>query len=169
LGLSKRTNTSERRADFSGPPGVRRIAGAVARWIAPLFWVAIVLTLGSSLFSYARTSATLDPMLSRVMPGLGPDASYSVQVFIRRSAHFLEYATLFLFLNLGPLRGRPIVAFAVCIGCASLDESLQLLRPSRSGTLFDVALDTSGATTMLAVAMPYWDRMRYHRQLASKP
>jgi VanZ family protein len=110
-----------------------------------------------------------DPLLSRIMPGLGAEAKYSVEVFVRRSTHFLEYAMLFLFLNLGPLRGRPIVAFAVCIGLASLDESLQSLRPSRSGTFFDVALDTSGAATMLAIAMPYWDRMRYQRQMASKP
>jgi len=44
---------------------------------------------------------------------------------------------------------------------------LQTLRPSRSGTIFDVALDSSGAATMLVLAMPYWDRQRRLRETAS--
>ena len=98
-----------------------------------------------------------DPWLARLVPGLSADALYHLQVLVRRSAHFAEYAILFLFLNFGPLRGRPVIAFMVCVGCASLDEALQTLRPSRSGTIFDVALDSSGAATMLVLAMPYWD------------
>ncbi len=109
----------------------------------------------------------LDPLLTRVAPGISADGLYNLQVFVRRSAHFAEYAILFLFLNFGPLRGRPVIAFIVCVGCASLDEALQLLRPSRSGTIFDVALDSSGAATMLVIAMPYWDRARRSRQTAS--
>jgi len=109
----------------------------------------------------------LDPWLARLAPGLGADGIYNLQVFVRRSAHFAEYAILFLFLNLGPLRGRPVIAFIVCVGCASLDEALQTLRPTRSGTIFDVALDSSGAATMLVLAMPYWGRQRYLRQTAS--
>lgn len=109
----------------------------------------------------------LDPLLARLAPGLSADGLYNLQVFVRRSAHFAEYAILFLFLNFGPLRGRPVIAFLVCVGCASLDEGLQTLRPARSGTMFDVALDSSGAATMLAIAMPYWDQRRRIRQTAS--
>ena len=109
----------------------------------------------------------LDPWLTRLVPGLSADGLYNLQVFVRRSAHFAEYAILFLFLNFGPLRGRPLIAFIICVGCASLDEALQTLRPSRSGTIFDLALDSSGAATMLVLAMPYWDRQRRLRQAAS--
>ena len=130
-------------------------------------WAAVILTLGTSLFSIVRTSATLDPWLTRFAPGISADGLYNLQVFVRRSAHFTEYAILFLFLNFGPLRGRPVIAFIVCVGCASLDEALQMLRPSRSATIFDVALDSSGAATMLVIAMPYWDHMRRTRQMAS--
>jgi VanZ family protein len=146
----------------------RRFTSAVSRWIVPALWAAVILTLGTSLFSLVRTSAMFNPLISRMMPGIGSEAIYHLQVFVRRSAHVVEYAILFLVLNLGPLRGRPLVALFVCIGCASLDESLQMLTPSRSGTISDVAEDTSGATMMLVLAMPYWDRMRYNRQLASK-
>jgi VanZ family protein len=130
-------------------------------------WAAVILTLGTSLFSIVRTSATLDPWLTRFAPGISANGLYNLQVFVRRSAHFTEYAILFLFLNFGPLRGRPVIAFIVCVGCASLDEALQGVLPSRSGTIFDVALDSSGAATMLVIAMPYLDRMRRTRQMAS--
>jgi VanZ like family len=145
----------------------RESAGSIAGWIAAVAWAAVILTLGTSLFSIVRTSATLDPWLTRFAPGISANGLYNLQVFVRRSAHFTEYAILFLFLNFGPLRGRPIIAFIVCVGCASLDEALQTLRPSRSGTIFDVALDSSGAATMLLIAMPYWDRTRRSRHSAS--
>jgi VanZ family protein len=149
----------------SSAPFHRR--GRVAVWITALAWAAAILTLGTSLFSIVRTSALLDPWLARLVPGLSADGLYNLQVFVRRSAHFAEYAILFLFLNFGPLRGRPVIAFMVCVGCASLDEALQTLRPSRSGTIFDVALDSSGAATMLVLAMPYWERQRRLRETAS--
>ena len=130
-------------------------------------WAAIILALGTSLFSLVRTSAMLNPWLVRFAPGIGGVRLYNLQVFARQSAHFAEYAILFLFLNFGPLRGRPVIAFLVCVGCASLDEAIQTLRPSRSGTVFDVALDSSGAATMLLIAVPRWDRARPGRQTAS--
>jgi len=149
----------------SAAPSRRK--GRIVLWITALAWAAAILTLGTSLFSIMRTSAMLDPWLARLDPGLSADGLYNLQVLVRRSTHFAEYAILFLFLNFGPLRGRPVIAFMVCVGCASLDEALQTLRPSRSGTILDVALDSSGAATMLVLAMPYWDRQQQLRQTAS--
>ena len=133
-----------------------------------MLWVGLVLVLGTSIFSIARTSAIFDPLLGRISPGLGPHGLYNLQVLIRRSAHFAEYAILFVFLNLGPLRGRPVIALAVTIGCGALDETRQLFTPGRSGTVADVAIDASGATTALLLAMPYWDRL-YHTRRACEP
>lgn len=153
---------------MSRPSVKRGSASAVIKWIVPAILVGVILTLGTSLFSIVRTSAAIDPLISRMVPGLGPDAMYQVQVFVRRSAHVIEYAMLFLGLSLWPLRGRPLIAFLVCVAVASLDESLQMLTPSRSGTIFDVADDTAGATIMLVLAMPYWERLRHLRQSASQ-
>jgi VanZ family protein len=137
------------------------------KWVAPIIWTALILTLGTSLFSYVRTTAMFDPWISRLMPRLGPAGVYQAQVLIRRSAHVIEYAILFLVLNLGPLRGRPVVAFFVCIAVASLDESMQMLTPARSGTIFDVAEDSTGATIMMVLAMPHWDHLRHLRPSSS--
>jgi VanZ family protein len=150
------------------PPVKRRFTSAVSRWIVPVVCGAVILTLGTPLFSMVRTSAMLNPLIARMIPGISAEAMFQIQVFVRRSAHVFEYAILFIVLNLGPLRGRPLAAFLVCVGVASLDEWLQMLTPSRSGTLSDVAEDTCGAAVMLLVAMPYWDHLRNIRQLPSK-
>ena len=149
-------------------PGKRRFTTVLWRWIVPALCVGVVLTLGSSLFSLVKTSMVFDPLMARIAPGLGPDATYQLQVLLRHSAHLIEYATLFLILSLGPLRGRPIAALMVCIAVASLDESLQLLTATRSGKLSDVAEDTSGATIVLLLALPYWEHLRHLRQSSSK-
>lgn len=132
-----------------------------------LICAAVILTLGTPLFSIVRTGAMLEPLISWLVPGIGPDAIYQVHVFIRRSAHVFEYAILFLALSLGPLRGRPLAAFLACLAVASLDESLQMLLPSRSGLMSDVAEDASGATIAMALAMPYWEHLQFLRHRSS--
>ena len=144
-------------ADRERPRRLRRY------WLAPVICAAIILGLGSPLFSLARTQVMFDPMFERIWPHATDDTLYYCQELIRWTAHFSEYATLFVLLNLGPLRGRPVAAFAACVALASLDETLQLLTPARSGMLSDVALDASGAATLLVVWMPYWDALRQRR------
>lgn len=113
-----------------------------------------------------RTSTIFDPLASRLMPSIGADALYELQVTLRRSVHVLEYAILFVGLSLGPLRGRPVTAFLACVAVALLDEGLQALNPARSGKISDVAEDSSGAAIALLIATPYWGRLREMRMLA---
>lgn len=141
---------------------------SLSKWIVPALCVGIILTLGTPLFSMVRTSAIFNPLMSRILPGLDPMVTYRLQVLVRRAAHVTEYAMLFMGLSLWPLRGRPLAAFFVCAGVAVLDESLQALSASRSGTIFDVADDTAGATIILGLAMPYWERLRHLRLSSAK-
>jgi VanZ family protein len=149
-------------------PGKRRFTTVLLRWIVPALLTALILIFGTSIFSLVRTSTILDPVIERIRPGLGPEAIYRLQVLVRHSAHLLEYGALFLVLSVGPLRGRPVVAFFTCIAVASLDESLQLLWPSRSALLSDVAEDATGAAVVLLLALPYWEHLRHLRQCWSK-
>jgi VanZ family protein len=64
---------------------------------------------------------------------------------IRKLAHFTNYAILFWLLIRGPLEGRPYVALGCCIIYAFLDEGHQIFVPGRTASLYDVALDSSGA------------------------
>jgi hypothetical protein len=58
---------------------------------------------------------------------------------------FTNYAILFWLLIRGPLEGRPYVALGCCIIYAFLDEGHQIFVPGRTASLYDVALDSSGA------------------------
>jgi len=92
------------------PPGVVRSGTAYAskgRWYDSSlvrFVNGIIRPVGG--WSLVRTSAMLNPWLVRFAPGFSAVRLYNLQVFARQSAHFAEYAILFLFLNFGPLRGR---------------------------------------------------------------
>lgn len=105
----------------------------------------------------------IGPILAAIMPGDGPGALAHWHILIRWSAHFIEYAVLYLALALGPMRGRPLLAFSACLLIAALDESLQLLTVSRSGRLADVALDMTGPAAILMLALPYWENRAWRR------
>ncbi len=64
---------------------------------------------------------------------------------VRKAAHFTNYAILFWLLVSGPLRARPYTALALCMLYALLDEGHQIFVPNRTPSLYDVALDSTGA------------------------
>src|ERR1700687_1072879 len=108
------------------PKSVRHVAKpSVLRWVIPLLWIAIILALGTSYFSYARTKPLIEPFLYWLMPGADADRLWYWHSVIRWSAHFAVYATLFLVLITGPSRGRPLMVLLICAVCAMADEGLQ--------------------------------------------
>ncbi|HJU29257.1 MAG TPA: VanZ family protein [Candidatus Binataceae bacterium] len=129
-------------------------------WIVLAGWIVVILALGTSYFSLARTAPIIDPIIRWFAPSTAPETEYDWNVLVRWSAHFGEYAILFAALAIGPMRRRPLGALALCIACATLDEGLQWLRPARSGMIWDVALDTSGAAATMLLALPRWLSMR---------
>ncbi len=149
--------------DGAAPP--RRSLAIASGWLAAALCVGAILTLGSPIFSYVRTGAIIEPILRAIVPDASANAIAGWHVSIRWSAHFLEYAGLFLALSLGPMRGRPLLAFGACLALASLDEGLQLMTISRSGKISDVALDASGPAAMLGLALPYWEGCAWRRRI----
>jgi VanZ family protein len=84
--------------------------------------------------------------------------------FVRKLAHFSIYGLLgfnvFLSLHflLRKLFGKTILAVMVCAAYAAFDELHQSFVPGRSGHVFDVAIDTFGATCgiIAAIAVVGW-------------
>ncbi len=97
------------------------------------------------MFSSNNTASVIVPILRWLMPMASSGTIETTHYFIRKLAHFSEYALLFLLLIRGPMRGRPGFALALCAAYALLDEGHQMLVPSRTPSLHDVALDFSGA------------------------
>ncbi|MGD0074645.1 MAG: VanZ family protein [Candidatus Binataceae bacterium] len=114
-------------------------------WILPAFWAGCIFMLSTSFFSATDTSRIIVPILHWLLPRASHRTIMTLHAFIRKAAHFSEYAVLFVLLVRGPMRGRPVLALVLCGLYAFTDEGHQIFVPSRTASLHDVALDFSGA------------------------
>jgi VanZ family protein len=80
-----------------------------------------------------------------LMPGASAATIALAHGFVRKAAHFTNYAILFWLLVSGPMREHPYRAFGLCVLYAFLDEGHQMFVPDRTPSLYDVALDSTGA------------------------
>ena len=114
-------------------------------WLPVVLWGALIFTMSTSTFSAVNTSAIIEPMLRWVLPHAATETITVLHALVRKSAHFTEYGILFWLLLRGPMAGRPYAALTVCVLYAFLDEGHQMLVPGRTPSLWDVALDSTGA------------------------
>jgi VanZ family protein len=115
------------------------------QWVPAVFWVSVLFVLSTSSFSAANTSKIIVPLLRFILPDASAATISMLHGLIRKAAHFTNYCILFWLLIRGPLSGRPYTALALCICYAFLDEGHQIFVPGRTPSLYDVALDSSGA------------------------
>jgi len=114
-------------------------------WGPVVAWTVILFTLSTSVFSAANTSRFFVPVLRWLLPSASTATISLIHGLIRKAAHFANYAILFWLLIRGPMAGRPYVALGLCVAYAMLDEGHQIFVPGRTASLYDVALDSSGA------------------------
>lgn len=161
VGLRVAGKTEDRGSSYAG----RLVTpGDSLDWILPTFWAACIFVLSTSFFSSADTARVIVPILHWLLPRASYRTIVTLHAFIRKLAHVSEYAVLFLLLVRGPMRGRPVMALALCAAYAFLDEGHQMFVPSRTASLHDVALDFGGAlfaslvmSTMSATSAPAKD------------
>ena len=123
-------------------------ASAVSRlilWLPTIAWLIALFVLSTSAFSAANTSKVIVPILHFLFPWVSEPTIVVLHGLIRKAAHFTNYGILFWILIHGPMAGRPYTALALCVCYAFLDEGHQILVPGRTPSLYDVALDSSGA------------------------
>jgi len=117
----------------------------LTEWLPVIVWGAVIFMLSTSAFSAANTARIIDPILVWLFPGLAGPSLDVAHALIRKSAHFTEYGILFWLLIRGPMEGRPYAALMLCVVYALLDEGHQAFVPGRTASLYDVALDSTGA------------------------
>jgi VanZ family protein len=122
-------------------PGERRRFA----WFYVALWCAVIFTFSTSWFSAANTARLIGPIIQFFAPDASPSTVALVHLLVRKSAHFTEYGVLFWLLVRGPMRGRPYVALGICVLYAMFDEGHQMFVPGRTPSLYDVALDSTGA------------------------
>ena len=115
------------------------------QWIPVIAWGVLIFYLSTSAFSASNTSRFIDPFLRWLIPGISIGAIDTGHFLIRKSAHFTEYGVLFWLLIRGPMARRPYMALMMCAVYALTDEGHQFFVPGRGASLYDVALDSTGA------------------------
>jgi VanZ family protein len=125
----------------------------LTRWIPVVLWAACISWFSTGAFSAQSTNAYIDPVLRRFLGELSPEAFRLAHAVIRKSAHLIEYAVLgmlmarALTLSDAPVTSAVIVRTIVyCALYASADELHQVFVPSRTGSPYDVLIDTLGTT-----------------------
>jgi VanZ family protein len=129
-----------------------------------------ILGLGGAEFGAAPTSRYLLPALRWLFPDLTISTYLKLIVWIRKTAHFVEYALLgalafravFLSTDSALLRVAAL-AVGVAASVAAMDEFRQSFLPERTGSPWDVALDVTGA--LIAIAFAFWLKRRAEQGL----
>ncbi|HEV7893969.1 MAG TPA: VanZ family protein [Pyrinomonadaceae bacterium] len=147
-------------------------AGRLWRYGPVLAWAAFVLFASSANFSASNTSRIIRPLLLWLFPGIAESSIQQVHFFVRKAAHFTEYAILAL-LTARALRTSGLAAlrrswwpasFVLVASVALVDEYHQSFLPSRTGTIYDSLLDmTGGAVALTCLALWFAVRRRGRR------
>jgi VanZ family protein len=115
------------------------------QWVPVIVWVTVLFILSTSYFSAINTAYFIEPIIRWFLPS-APSTTVSVlHALVRKAAHFTNYGILFWLLIRGPMYGRPYAALMLCVCYAFLDEGHQIFAAGRGPSLYDVALDSSGA------------------------
>lgn len=121
--------------------------------IGLMFWFS------SDSFSGDRTESILDSLLAWLVAGMKREDVRLVNLLVRKSAHFVEYALLAALLYRGfrqdDLRRWhwkwAFYSFVILAGWAMLDEYRQSLTMTRGPSAYDAMLDTLGGLFALAL------------------
>jgi VanZ family protein len=107
--------------------------------------------------SMSQTSRFIRPLLEFLFPTAPEETLQLYHGYIRKSAHFIEYAVLAFFaLRAFTLsssdrlqRGRYLLPIVLAAAIACVDELNQSFSSARTGSPWDALIDISGAAAMM--------------------
>jgi VanZ family protein len=121
-------------------------------WLPALAWTALIFFFSTGHFSAAQTGKILRQLLEWLFGAISQPRFELIHFLTRKTAHLVVYATLsalWFRARRGPRSGwQPswaLLALLVSLLVALADEFHQSLVPSRTGTPWDVLLDTFAA------------------------
>jgi VanZ family protein len=138
----------------------------MARYGPVLLWIGLIWFASTHGLSASNTSRIVRPLLLWLFPNIAEAQIAAVHVFTRKAAHFVEYAILaFLARRAFITSSRTfiqqhwfVLSLLMVIVVASLDELHQTFVPSRTGSVYDSAIDLAGGLTVLLLCRFYWRR-----------
>lgn len=136
---------------------VRRHVNLPALLLAAL---AMALIWGNSMVPGTGSSSlslTVTEAVRSALAALGLPSAWVTNLLVRKAAHVTEYLVLGVLTSqaLDPRRAtaRDLIALSVviCVLGASIDETIQLFVPGRSGQVADVLIDSCGIVAGVAL------------------
>jgi VanZ family protein len=151
-----------------GAPGWRARAW---RYGPLLVWVGVIFFASTGNLSASNTSRIVRPLLLWLYPTITEAELLRAHFFVRKTAHFTEYAVLALLASRAALTSSraalknywPVFALAVVTAVALLDEYNQSFNPTRTGTIYDSAIDFAGGLFAVC-ALAAWRVLRARRR-----
>ncbi len=133
-------------------------------WAPPVIWALVVMSLSGDLGATPTSFSMFQWVLSWIIT-LPPETLSQLHFQIRKALHFICYgilAVLWLRALMAShphrLKANTILALILCLMVALIDEGHQHLLNSRTGSLWDVLLDMTGAVAFTLLAVCYWKR-----------
>lgn len=127
------------------------------RYAPLILWIGVIFWFSSNQGSTTKTSGFIRPLLEFIFPGITEENLLIYHQYIRKTAHFVEYAALGFWASRA-FWGSTVVtlrkfwwlaAFILIVLTASADEYNQSFNPSRTGSIYDVFIDLSGGLMMI--------------------
>jgi VanZ family protein len=127
----------------------------IFRYAPLILWLAVIVVTSSTTGSMSNTSRFIRPFLEWLLPGAPEAALLVYHGYIRKFAHFAEYAVLG-FLAARAFAGsssetlrrfRSVFAVSLVVFVASLDELNQSFNAARTASAYDVLIDCAGGLT----------------------
>lgn len=131
--------------------------GRILRYAPLILWAGAVFLASSTTGSMSNTSRIIRPLLEWLFPHTPEDVLTLYHGYIRKFAHFFEYAVLAFFASRAfwsssvdiLRRFWTIFAFLFVLTISSIDEYNQSFNTARTGSIYDVLLDCTGGITMI--------------------
>ncbi len=133
--------------------------GRIIRYAPLLLWIGVILFASTTNASMSNTSRFIRPLLIFFFPSAPEETLIIYHGYIRKFAHFAEYAALAFFASRAFWSSSSEIVrkywFVFALGLAaliaSIDEYNQSFNPARTGSIYDFLLDVSGGIFMLLI------------------
>jgi VanZ family protein len=134
-----------------------RWRGRIFRYAPLILWIGAIFVASSNTGSMSNTSRFIRPLLEFLFPNTPEEILVVYHGYIRKFAHFAEYFALAFFAarafsgsSARILRSYWFVfALILIVVVATADETNQSFLASRTSSVYDVLLDSSGGLTMI--------------------
>lgn len=139
-------------------------------WLPLMVWMAVIFEASTGLGTTQHSSRIVEPILRWLMPNISQESMDFIHYYVRKTAHFTEYAILGILIwrvvrsNPKYFAGRSVARqFCLVLLLAALyaasDEFHQSFNPMREARVMDVFIDTCGAGGGALVFLA-WNRWR---------